>query len=61
MKKLLTFCLLLCLVACTSNAPDPNYVDLGLTSGNLWKNTNEINPIDSSEYFSSDQIDAELP
>lgn len=61
MKKVFTFLAAVCLIACTGNDPDLNYIDLGLTSGNLWKNTNEINPIDSSEYFSGDQIDAELP
>ena len=59
MKKLLYLLLTMsCFVACNDNQPtepskeDPiNYVDLGLPSGTLWKNANELNYSTDTTFF----------
>ena len=48
------------LVACEGNTPDgsinkDDYVDLGLQSGTLWKNANEINPNDEIGLYTYDE------
>ncbi len=51
MRKLLLFLAILCMVACKSNTSKDDYVDLGLSSGTLWKSMNEMNPQDPENGF----------
>lgn len=51
MKKILLFLAVLCMVACKSNTSKDGYVDLGLSSGTLWKSQNEMNPQDPENGF----------
>lgn len=52
MKKLLVF-VVVSFFALAANAQ--KFVDLGLPSGTLWKNVNEINSNDSSYFFTYDE------
>ena len=52
MKKLLVF-VVVSFFALATNAQQ--FVDLWLPSGTLWKNVNEINPNDSSKFFTYDE------